>query len=65
MSGFLPPDTRKRSTMERLKFVRILVAAALALMAVGYQLQRTSHGLDGEGGHQPSLIERIVMRLFN
>jgi hypothetical protein len=59
----LPPDKRKRTPRERLKYVRILVAATLALMAVAYQLQRTSHGLDGKGPYEPGLIERIVIRL--
>jgi hypothetical protein len=59
----LPPDKRRRTPRERLKYVRILLAATLALIAVGYQLQRTSHGLDAKGPYEPGIIERIVMRL--
>jgi uncharacterized membrane protein YsdA (DUF1294 family) len=60
---FLPRDTRKRTPEERLKLVRILIAAVLAWMAVYYQLQRTSHSIDGKGPYEPGMLERIVMAL--
>jgi len=60
---FLPRDTRKRTPRERLKLVRVLVAALVAWMAVHYQLQRTNHSMDGKGAYEPGVLERIVMSL--
>ena len=48
-------DVRPRSLKERVKFVRVLVVALLAFAAIGFRLQ--------EPGHEPGLVERIVMRL--
>ena len=57
---FLARDTQRRTGRQRVKYLRILISAALALAAIGYVLQRHSHSLDGSS-YEPSIIERLVM----
>ena len=52
---------QRSSARSRIRMLRILVAAAIALAAVGYRLQRHAFDLDGRKDYQPSVIERIVM----
>jgi hypothetical protein len=59
----IPPDKQKRTPQQRLKFVKVLLGALLALLAISYNLQRTSYSLDGRKDYQPSWVERIVMAL--
>ena len=59
--AMLPRDQRKRSIVSRLKYAKFLIAGLLALMAVGYRLEKTSRDLDGKKDHEPGLIERMVM----
>ena len=61
---FLARDTQRRTGRQRIKYVRILISAALALAAIGYALQRHSYSLDGST-YEPSIIERIVMAFSN
>lgn len=42
----LPPDKRKRSAAERLRFVKALAGALLALLAVSGNLKRLLASLD-------------------
>jgi len=58
-----PADKRQRSMKERVKLAQILAAALLALMAVGYRLQRVSHEMDGRGAHEAGVAERAVLWL--
>jgi len=58
LSSGLPCRPSKRRW---LKTARILGSAALALAAIGYTLERQAFKLDGQTGHEPSLIERIVL----
>lgn len=41
----------------------MLLGALIALMAIGYRLSQTNRSLNGQTGHQPSVMERIVMSL--
>jgi hypothetical protein len=61
----MPPDKLKRSPQQRLKLIKVLLGALLALMAIGYNLQRTSYSLDGKKDYQASWVERVVMALSN
>jgi hypothetical protein len=54
---------QQRTARRRLTTARILIAAALALAAIGYRLQRQARSLDGQGDYEPSLLERILLTL--
>ena len=54
---------QRSSPRRRIRMLRLLVGAAIALAAVGYRLQRHSHELDGRKDHEPSMLERIIMTL--
>lgn len=62
---FMPPDKLKRTPQQRLKLVKMLLGALLALLAIGYNLQRTSYSLEGKKDYQASWVERVVMALSN
>ena len=57
------PASARRSTGKRkLKMGKLLLSGLLALMAVGFALQRLSHSIDGDNP-EPSVMERIVQFL--
>lgn len=60
---FIPPDKQKRTPQQRLKLVKVLLGALIALLAISYNLQRTSYSLDGKKDYHPSWVERVVMAL--
>jgi hypothetical protein len=60
---FIPPDKQKRTPQQRLRFIRILLGALIALLAISYNLQRSVYSLDGKKDYQPSWVERVVMAL--
>jgi hypothetical protein len=57
------PQKQKRTPAQRLRTARMLLGALIALMAIGYRLSQTNRSLHGQTGHQPSVMERIVMSL--
>jgi hypothetical protein len=61
----MPPDKLKRTPQRRLKLIKVLLGALLALLAIGYNLQRTSYSLEGKKDYQASWVERVVMALSN
>ena len=58
----VPP---KRNWKRTFKLAKVLWAALLALLAVGFSLQRTNHSLTSKDPYQPSFIERAVTALSN
>lgn len=61
----MPPDKTKRTTQQRLKLIKVLLGALLALIAISYNLQRTNYSLEGKKDYQASWVERVVMALSN
>ena len=51
---------RRPLSKDRFRLARILVAALLLLLAIGYRLQRQIRTLDGQKDYDPSALERIV-----
>jgi peptidoglycan biosynthesis protein MviN/MurJ (putative lipid II flippase) len=58
-----PKDAPGRSTKQKLKTAKVLLAAGVAWMALYYTLQHTIGNLDGAATPEPSLMERIVSYL--
>jgi uncharacterized membrane-anchored protein len=54
-----PQNAPARSRRQRLKMVKVLLAALLVWMAVTYSLRHTIDKMDGVD-REPSLMERIV-----
>ena len=53
----------RRTVRSRIRYIRILIAALLALAAVGYRLQKHAYELDGKKDYEASFVERMVMAL--
>jgi hypothetical protein len=58
-----PNDSPHRSSKQKLKAAKILLAALVAWMGLYYTLQHMIGNLEGAGPRQPSLMERIVSYL--
>jgi len=52
-------SARRSTTRQKFKMGKLLISGLLALMAVGFALQRLNHGIDGDNP-EPSTLERIV-----
>ena len=59
----LMPGRQRSTPRQRIKLARILIGGLLALAAIGYVLKRDIHNLDGKTESEPSLMERVVMKL--
>jgi hypothetical protein len=55
-----PKDTPRRSTKQKLKTAKVLLAGVVAWMALYYTLRHMIGSLDGVVAQDPSLIERVV-----
>jgi len=58
-----PKDRPRRSSKQKLKTAKIMLAALVAWMGLYYTLQHMIGNLDGAVPHEPSLMERIVSYL--
>jgi len=58
-----PKDRPPRSTKQKFKTGKLLLAALLAWMALSFTLQHMIGRLDGEAAHEPSVMERVVSYL--
>ena len=54
-----PKDGPRRSTKQKFRTGKVLLAALLAWMTMSYSLQHTIGKMDG-ADHDPSIMERIV-----
>lgn len=54
------PVQTKSTAAQRLRIIRILVAALLGLWAIQFNLKKQVHSMDGKGEYQPGTMERIV-----
>jgi hypothetical protein len=57
-----PANARRSTRQQKFKTAKVLLSALLALMAIGYALQRFGQNLDGTAP-EPTLVERIVEAL--
>jgi hypothetical protein len=57
-----PKNRPARTSKQKLKTAKLLFAALLAWMAIGYSLKHSIGQIDG-ADHEPSLMERIVTYL--
>ena len=55
-------NNQRRTTKQKIKTAKILFAALLAWLAIGYALQHLNESIDG-AVHPPSLMERVVAYL--
>jgi len=55
-----PKDSPRRSTKQKLKTAKILLAAAVAWMGLYYTLQHMISNVDGAIPQEPSVMERLV-----
>jgi hypothetical protein len=55
-----PKHGPRRTAKQKLKTAKILAGALLALMGIGYSLQRLDNNLDGTE-HKSTLMERMVL----
>ena len=55
-----PKDSPRRSSKQKLKTAKVLLAGLVAWMALYYTLQHMIVNLDGVAPQEPSLMERIV-----
>jgi len=55
-----PKEARRRSPAQIRKTGKILLAAILAWMTVGYALQHLIGNIDGQRVHEESMMERAV-----
>ena len=60
-----PKDGPPRSSKQKAKTAKILLAALVAWMGVYYALRHMIGNLDGDQAQDPTLIERIVRHLSN
>ena len=60
-----PKDGPRRSSKQKLKTAKILLAALVAWMGVYYALQHMIGNLDGAQAQEPSVMERIVRYFSN
>ena len=58
-----PKDGPRRSTNQKIKTAKILLAAVVAWMGIYYTLQHMIGNLDSAVAQEPSLTERIVTYL--
>jgi hypothetical protein len=59
-----PKDCPRRSTKQKIKTAKILLAALVAWMGIYYTLQHMIGNLDGAVVQESSLMERIVSYLL-
>jgi hypothetical protein len=50
---------QRSTTKQKFKMGKLLLSGLLALLAVGFALQRLNHNIDGEHP-EPSMLEQIV-----
>jgi hypothetical protein len=55
-----PKDSPRRSSKQKLKFGKMLLAALVAWMGIFYTLQHMIGNLDNAPAQEPSLMERVV-----
>jgi len=58
-----PKDKPPRTTKQKLKTAKLLLAGLVAWMGIYYSLQHMIGNLDGAAPSEPSMMERIVSYL--
>jgi hypothetical protein len=58
-----PKDSPRRSSKQKLKTAKVLLAAVVAWMGLYYTLQHMIGNLDQAPAQEPSLMERVVLFL--
>jgi hypothetical protein len=58
-----PKDGKRSSPKQKLKFVKVLLAALVAWMGIYYTMQHMIVNIDGGAAQEPSMMERVVRYL--